>query len=62
MTLIALVVLLLVIGVVLYLINLIPMDNTIRVIIRVLVILFVVLWLLQGFGVLNMGPSINFHR
>lgn len=44
---------LIVIGVLLYLIALIPMDNTIRTIIRVLVIVAVILWLLDGFGILH---------
>jgi hypothetical protein len=50
---------LIVIGVVLYLIETIPMDATIKVIIRVVVILFVVIWLLSVFGIgsgLYLGP------
>jgi hypothetical protein len=43
---------LVIIGVCLYLVEQIPMDATIKTIIRVVVILFVVLWLLQTFGLL----------
>jgi hypothetical protein len=43
---------------VLYLIQLIPMDPTIKTIVRVVVILAVVLWLLESFGVI--GPT-DFH-
>ena len=48
--LISLIVALVIIGVLLYLMELIPMDATIKTIIRVLVLLFVLLWLLDGFG------------
>jgi len=55
MPLISLLVVLIIIGVVLYLINsIIPMDANIKLIINVLVVLVVVLWLLQAFGLL--GP------
>lgn len=55
MTLIGLVVVLLVVGVALYLVSMIPMDATIKRIIQVLVILFVVLWLLSVLGLLPHG-------
>lgn len=42
-----------IVGVVLYLIQLIPMDGTIKQIIRVVVILFVILWLLQSLGIFH---------
>jgi len=45
-----------VIGLVLYLIDLIPMDRTIKQIIRIIVIIGVVVWLLQAFGFIG---SIN---
>jgi len=48
---IELLVALIIIGVVLYLIELIPMDGTVKTIIRVLAILFMVLYLLQLLGV-----------
>lgn len=44
---------LVIVGVVLYLINLLPMDGTIKQIIRVLIILLVVIWLLQSLGILG---------
>lgn len=55
MTLIGLIVALLIVGVVLYLVSLIPMDATIKRIIQVLAILFVVLWLLSALGLLPHG-------
>lgn len=50
MTLIELLITLVVFGVVLYLITLIPMDATVRTIIRVLAILFLVLFVCQQLG------------
>jgi ABC-type siderophore export system fused ATPase/permease subunit len=52
MNLISILVVLIIIGVVLYLINLIPMDAIIKKIIYVLAILFVILWLLQTFALI----------
>lgn len=52
MSLIAIVVVLLVVGVALYLIGMIPMGTRMHTIIRVVVILFVVIWLLQALGLL----------
>jgi hypothetical protein len=58
--LISVIVSLVVVGLVLYLIDLIPMDGTIKTIIRLIVIIAVVLWLLQVFHL--MGPVNNlFH-
>jgi hypothetical protein len=55
MPLISILVVLIVLGVGLYLLQLIPMDATVKQIIRVLVILLVVLWVLSLFfpGVLR---------
>jgi hypothetical protein len=54
MSLIGLVVTLLVIGVLLWLVNTqVPMDATIKKIINIVVILCVVLWLLNVFGVMT---------
>jgi hypothetical protein len=54
MSLIGLLVVLIVVGVILYLVNtLIPMDQRIKTIINVIVILFVLLWLLQSFGLIG---------
>jgi hypothetical protein len=58
--LISIIVTLVVIGLVLYLIELIPMDGTIKQIIRVIVIIAVIVWLLQAFGLI--GPIGPFHR
>lgn len=55
MSLIALIIVLVVLGVGLYLVQLVPMDATIRRIIQVVVILFVILWLLQKFGLFRMA-------
>jgi hypothetical protein len=57
--LISIIVTLIVVGLLLYLIGLIPMDGTIKQIIRVVVIIAVILWLLQSFGVL--GPIGHGH-
>lgn len=53
MTLLSLLITLVVIGVVMFLINQIPMDARIKNIIYVLAILFIVVWLLQSLGVLG---------
>ncbi len=58
--LISIIVTLVVIGLVLYLIELIPMDGTIKNIIRVIIIIAVIVWLLQAFGLI--GPIGPFHR
>ena len=44
---------LVVIGLLLYLVELIPMDRTIKQIIRIIVIIGVVIWLLQAFGLIG---------
>ena len=51
---------LVVIGLVLYLIDLIPMDGAIKQIIRLIIIIAVVVWLLRAFGLM---PWLNnlFH-
>jgi len=52
-SLISIIITLVVIGLLLYLIDLIPMDGTIKQIIRVIVIIVVVVWLLQSFGLIG---------
>jgi hypothetical protein len=53
MGLVQLVVLLVIVGVLLWLVNTyVPMDSKIKTIINVVVVLVVVLWLLQVFGLL----------
>jgi hypothetical protein len=51
--LVSIIVALIVIGVLLYLIGMIPMDGTIKHIIRLVVLFVVVVWLLQSFGLLG---------
>jgi uncharacterized membrane protein len=48
--LIHIIVYLVIVGLVVYLIDLIPMDGTIKTIIRGIIIVAVVIWLLQAFG------------
>ncbi len=60
MSLIGLLVVLIIVGVGLYLVRLIPMDATVQKIITALVILAVVLWLVEGFGLLG-GYPIRFR-
>jgi hypothetical protein len=57
--LISIIVTLIVVGLLLYLISLIPMDGAIKQIIRVVVIILVILWLLREFGLL--GPIEHGH-
>ena len=53
-SLVSLVIVLVVVGVILYLINnYIPMDNKIKKILNAVVIIVVILWLLQAFGILG---------
>ena len=60
MTLIGLIIVLCIVGVLLYCINtLVPMDPKIRTIIDIVVIIAVVLWLLQTFGLLSGGPILG---
>ena len=53
MSLISLVVVLIVVGLLLWAVQQIPMDATIRTIIRVVVIVAVCVWLLSAFGLLG---------
>lgn len=59
---ISLLVLLILVGVGLYLIEQIPMDASIKVIIRVVVILCVVLYLVSAFGLLDIPLPRLAHR
>jgi len=56
---VSILVLLLVLGVCLYLVELIPMDGTIKQIIRVVAILFAVLYLLQVLGIWHGIPALR---
>jgi hypothetical protein len=51
--LVGIIITLVVIGLLLYLVELIPMDATIKQIIRIIVIIAVVIWLLEDFGLLS---------
>ena len=55
---ISIIVALVIVGLVLYLIDIIPMDGTIKQIIRVIVIIAVVVWLLQSFGFMGSVHSL----
>jgi hypothetical protein len=55
---ISIIVALVIVGLVLYLIDIIPMDGTIKQIIRVIVIISVVVWLLQSFGFIGSVHSL----
>jgi hypothetical protein len=61
--LISIIVALVIVGLLLYLVGLIPMDGTIKQIIRVLVIIAVIVWLLQASGFIgSMGSMGHTHR
>jgi hypothetical protein len=51
--LISIIIALIVIGLLLYLVDIIPMDGTIKQIIRLIVIIAVIIWLLQAFGLIG---------
>lgn len=60
MDLVNLIVVLVVVGVLLYLVNnYIPMDGKIKSILNAVVVILVVLWLLQGFGLLGSLSNIR---
>lgn len=55
MTLVSLVIALIVIGVALWLVNTITMDQKVKVIINAILVVAVCLWLLSTFGIINVG-------
>lgn len=56
MSLISLVVVLVIVGFLLWVVNtVIPMDATIKKILNVAVVIFLVIWLLKALGILNMA-------
>jgi len=60
MPLISIVIVLIVVGLLLWLVNTyIPMDSKIRSILNAVVVIIVVLWLLQAFGVLGSLNSVR---
>jgi len=57
---ITIIVVLIVIGLLLWLVNsMIPMDAKIKTILNVVVVIFVILYLLNAFGVLHGGPGMS---
>lgn len=59
-SMVELIVFLVIVGVALWVVNsLIPMDQKIRALINVIVVLAVCLWLLQAFGILRGGPVLR---
>ncbi len=58
--LIHIIVYLIIVGLVVYVIDLIPMDGTIKNIIRAIIVIAVVIWLLQQFGFIGSVNSL-FH-
>jgi hypothetical protein len=63
MSIIELLIILVVIGVGLYLVNTyIPMAKPIKTIINVVVVLLVILWLCELFGLFQIGTPIGRHR
>lgn len=63
MPLLNVVITLIVVGVILWLINFIPMQGTIKKILNFVVVVAVILWLLYGFGIISGGevhmPKVN---
>jgi hypothetical protein len=61
MTLIGLIVVLVILGVVVYVVNaVIPMDARFKLIVNAIIIVAVLLWVLEQFGLLS-GPHIRLH-
>lgn len=63
MSLLYLIVVLVVVGVVMYLINTyVRMDATIKQILNIAVIVFLIIWLLSALGILPFMTDIRLHR
>ena len=63
MSLLSLIVILIVVGVLLWLVNnYIPMDSKIKSILNAVVVIIVVLWLLQAFGLLGAIGGVRVGR
>ena len=59
MPLVSLIITLIIVGLLLWLINqFIPMDNKIKTILNIVVVIIVILWLLNVFGLLSGGPIV----
>ena len=61
MSLISLVVVLVVVGLILYLLTLVPIDPTMKKVIHAVVIVFVIVWLLQSLGVFGSVEVLRLH-
>ena len=60
MSIISIIISLVIVGVLLWLVNsFIPMDNKIKTIINVVVVIITILWLLDAFGISNTFKSIR---
>jgi hypothetical protein len=63
MSILSLIVVLVILGLVMYLINgFIPMDATIKRILNVAVVIFLIVWLIQAFGFLGDLSAIRIGR
>ena len=58
----SLIIALVVVGLLLYLLNLLPIDGTIKTIIRVVVIVFLIIWVIQSLGLLSSLDNIRIGR
>lgn len=59
MSLITIVITLVVVGVVLWLINLIPMQPTIKRIVNAIIVIFIIIWLMKIFGLWSYLSNIH---
>ncbi len=60
MSLLTIIIVLIVVGVLLWLVNTyIPMDRKIKSILNAVVVIVVIIWLLQAFGLLNFLKSVH---
>lgn len=58
----SLIIALIVVGLLLFLVNKLPLDATIKQIIWVIVIVFIIIWLIQSLGLLSGLDSIRIGR
>lgn len=59
MPLLTIVMVLIIVGVLLWLVSMIPMDATIHLVIRVLVIIVTCIWLLEALGVMGAVKAVH---
>jgi hypothetical protein len=63
MTILGMLVVLIIVGVVLWLVNtMIPMDAKIKMILNVVVVIFVLLWLAEAFGIFSGLGGLGLNR